>query len=100
MLPKVQIYDITNPQGVICQSKADVKCKQHLALLKTIYSLPGFLWINCSASMPVTTCHSRKAHKKRTIKELNDVSTTSGCYYYHYLLPFKGVLNLLELFKF
>ena len=39
----MQIYDVTDPQGFICQSKADVKCKQHLVLLKTIYSLPSFL---------------------------------------------------------
>ena len=29
MLPKMQIYDVTNPQGFICQSKADVKCKHN-----------------------------------------------------------------------
>ena len=39
----MQIYDVTNPQGFFCQSKADLKCKQHLVLLKTIYSLPSFL---------------------------------------------------------
>ena len=42
-LPKMHIYDVTNPQGFFCQSKADVKCKQHMVLLKTIYSLPSFL---------------------------------------------------------
>ena len=31
---KMQIYDVTNPYGFFCQSKADVKCKQHLVLLK------------------------------------------------------------------
>ena len=31
-------FDVTNPQGLFCQSKANVKCKQHLVLLKTIYS--------------------------------------------------------------
>ena len=36
-------YDVTIPQGFFCQSKADVKCKQHLLLLKTMYSLPSFL---------------------------------------------------------
>ena len=30
----VTIHDVTNPQGFFCQSKADVKCKQHLVLLK------------------------------------------------------------------
>ena len=40
---KMQIYDVTNPQGFFCQSKADLKCKQQLVLLKTIYSLPSFL---------------------------------------------------------
>ena len=68
MLPKMQIYDVTNPQGFICQSKADVKCKQHLVLLKAKYKLP-WLSIICPVSMPVTTCHSRKAHKKKTVKE-------------------------------
>ena len=35
---KMQIYDVTNPQGFICQSKANVKCKQHLVILKTTHS--------------------------------------------------------------
>ena len=39
----MHIYDVTNPQGFLCQSKADVKCKQQLVLLKTIYSLPSVL---------------------------------------------------------
>ena len=43
MLSKIQICDATNPQGFVCQSKADVKCKQHLVLLNPIYSLPSFL---------------------------------------------------------
>ena len=42
----MQIYDVTNPQGFFFQSKAGVKCKQHLVLLKTIYSLPSFLFNN------------------------------------------------------
>ena len=32
-----------DPQGFFCQSKADVKCKQHMVLFKIIYSLPSFL---------------------------------------------------------
>ena len=39
----MHIYDVTNPQGFFCQSKADVKYKQHLVALKTIYSLPSSL---------------------------------------------------------
>ena len=39
----MQVYDVTNPRGFICQSKADAKCKQHLVLLKTMYSLPSLL---------------------------------------------------------
>ena len=39
----MHIYDVTNPQGFLCQSKADVKYKQHLPLLKTIHSLLSFL---------------------------------------------------------
>ena len=39
----MHIYDVKNPQGLFCQSKADVKYKQHLVLLKTINSLPSFL---------------------------------------------------------
>ena len=39
----MHIYDVTNPQGLFCQSKANVKCKQHLVLLKTMYSLPSFV---------------------------------------------------------
>ena len=39
----MQIYDVTNPQGFFCQSKADVKCKLHLMLLITMYSLSSFL---------------------------------------------------------
>ena len=27
-VPKMQIYDVINPQGFFCQSKIDVKCKQ------------------------------------------------------------------------
>ena len=26
----MQIYDVKIPQGFFCQSKADVKCKEHL----------------------------------------------------------------------
>ena len=32
----MHICDVTNPQGLFCQLKADVKCKQQLVLLKTI----------------------------------------------------------------
>ena len=39
----MHIYDATNPQGFFCQSKADMKYKQHLLRFKTIYSLPSFL---------------------------------------------------------
>ena len=39
----MHIYDVTNPHGLFCQSKSDVKYKQHLILLKTIHSLPSFL---------------------------------------------------------
>ena len=70
MLPKMQIYDVTDPQEFIYQSKADVKCKQHLVRLKKHIQFVR-LSIICSASMPVKTCLSRKAHKKKTIKELN-----------------------------
>ena len=66
----MQTYDVTNTQGFFCQSTADVKRKQHLVLLKTLYSLPSFLCI-CSASIPVTTCHSRKAHENRNIQALH-----------------------------
>ena len=31
----MHIYDVKNPQGLFCQSKADVKYKQHLVLLRT-----------------------------------------------------------------
>ena len=41
-LPKMHI-NVTNPQGFFCQSKADVKCKQYLVLMKTMYSLASFL---------------------------------------------------------
>ena len=40
----MQIYDVTNPQAFVCQSKADVKCKQYLLLLKIIYSLLSYLF--------------------------------------------------------
>ena len=33
----MHIYDVTNPQGLFCQSKLDVKYKQHLLFLKYIY---------------------------------------------------------------
>ena len=66
----MQIYDVTNPQGFFCQSKADVKCKQHLLLLKIIYSLLSYLFC-FHTSLPVTTCHSRKAQEKRNVKALN-----------------------------
>ena len=39
----MQIYDVAYSQGFFCQSKADVRCEQHLVLLKTLYSLPSFL---------------------------------------------------------
>ena len=57
----MHIYDVTNPQGFFSQSKADVKRKHHLVLLKTIAKLSIIL----SASIPVTTCHCRKALKKK-----------------------------------
>ena len=52
----MHIYDVTNPQGFFCQSKADVKYKQHLGIWF------GKLYIIFS-SIPVTTCHCRKALK-------------------------------------
>ena len=35
----MHISDVTNSQGLFCQSKPDVKYKQHLLLLQTINSL-------------------------------------------------------------
>ena len=60
MQPKMHIYNVTNPQGLFCQSKADVKYKQHLLLLKTIYSM--------------TTCHYRKSLKENNVKGLKTYS--------------------------
>ena len=41
--PGLNVTKNANRQGFFCQSKADVKSKQHLVLLKTIYSLASFL---------------------------------------------------------
>ena len=71
----MQIYDVINPQGFFCQLKADVKCKQHLVVLKTIYSLPSF-FIICSASIPVRTCHCRKTLKEINVRGLRGKNTT------------------------
>ena len=30
----MHVYDVTNPQGFYCQSKADVKCKTTFGTLK------------------------------------------------------------------
>ena len=32
----MRIHNVTNAQGLFCQLKEDVKCKQQLVLLKTI----------------------------------------------------------------
>ena len=45
---------------------------QHFLILKTIYSLASFFVIR-SASIPVTTCHSRNAHKKKKCLSINGV---------------------------
>ena len=52
---------------VLLSKNAVVKYKQHLVLLIAKLS------IICSASIPVTTCHCRKAHKKRNVTGLNGV---------------------------
>ena len=51
----MHIYDVANPQGLFCQSKANVKCKQHLVLLKTMYGLPSFLLSVAPSSSDAST---------------------------------------------
>ena len=64
----MQIYDVTNPYGFFCQSKADVKCQQHL--LKNHIEFAK-LSIISSASTPVTTCHSKGSPQKRNVQGLS-----------------------------
>ena len=66
----MHIYDVTNPQGFFCQSKADVKYKQHLVLLKTIYSLPSsLLFVLLPYQWQLATVGKPSA-KKRNVKGL------------------------------
>ena len=63
----MHIYDVTNPQGLFCQSKANVKCKQHLVLLKTIYSLPSFViffLLPCQWQLATVGKYSKKRNVK------------------------------------
>ena len=43
----MQIFDVTNPQGLFCQSKANVKSKQHLVLLKPYIVSQAFYYLFC-----------------------------------------------------
>ena len=63
------IINVTNPQGFFCQSKADVKWKQQLDPSK-LYIVCQVFYYLFSTSIPVTSCHGRKAIKKRNIKGL------------------------------
>ena len=67
----MHIYDVTNPQGLFCQSKATVKCNQHLVLLKPMYSLPSFLlFFLLPYQWQLDTVG--KPSKKRNVKGLNE----------------------------
>ena len=66
----MHIYDVTNPQGFFFQSKVDVKCKQHLVLSKTIYSLPSFLSF-CLSLYQWQLATVGKPSKKRNVIGLN-----------------------------
>ena len=65
----MHIYDVINPQGFFCQSKADVKWKQQLDPSK-LYIVCQVFYYLFSTSIPVTSCHGRKALKERNIKGL------------------------------
>ena len=72
----MQIYDVTNPQGFFCQSKADVKCKQHLVLLKTIYRLASFLlFCLLSKTIHYTFTWSMLCIFKKVSTRRNDTTT-------------------------
>ena len=78
----MHIYDVINPQGFFCQSKADVKCKQQLVLLKTIHSLPSFLLFFLLPYQWQLATVGKLCQKKRNVKGLIFRCHTSESQFY------------------